>query len=233
MVCVPGGPFLFGCRPEMDACSPGELPMEEIELADFEIDVHEVTVEQYGACVDDEVCTAVTPGPGNLCRVNAADLGATYPINCVDWEQATQYCSWLGKRLPTSLEWEKAARGVDGRAYPWGDDPPSCDVAVWWPNYPDGPGPYPAGSGCATGGPLPVGSRPAGASPYGVEDVAGNVSEWVQDAAVNVSGPGLKMLRGGAFLHHDTEVLLTWNLLGFTAVGDPNQFNGFRCARDL
>jgi formylglycine-generating enzyme required for sulfatase activity len=229
MVCVPAGPFQFGCKPEVATCSPGELPIETVELPTFEIDVFEVTVEQYAACVAARACTPV--GAGHLCDIDAANLGPTHPVNCVDWNQAVAYCDFVGKRLPTSMEWEKAARGTDGRSYPWGEDPPTCDHAVWWPDYPEGPGPYPAGAGCATGGPLPVGSRPAGISPYGMHDAAGNMSEWVQDDAVNTTSDGSKMLRGGAFLHNNPEVLLTWTLLGFTAVGEPNQFNGFRCVR--
>lgn len=231
MACVPGGWFLRGCIAEVEEfgnCFP-ETEYGEAELPTFEIDVYEVTVGQYAECVEAGACAPIEQGP--LCDVRTDRLGADYPINCVGWDQAVAYCQWTGKRLPTAIEWEKAARGTDGRIFPWGDEAPDCQRAVWWPDYPEGPGPYPAGAGCATGAPLPVGSRPAGVSPYGVHDMGGNVSEWVEDDATNALGDGLKMLRGGAFLHHDAHVMHTWRELGFTAVGEPNMFNGFRCVR--
>jgi formylglycine-generating enzyme required for sulfatase activity len=234
MVCVPGGPFQYGCIAEVEEfgdCFP-EPPLHEIFLPTFEIDAHEATVAEYWACVDAGACSRSTPGAGLLGEVQTTQIGWDYPINCVDWAQAVAYCEWMGKRLPSAMEWEKAARGSDGRLFPWGNEAPDCSRTVWWPDYPDGPGPYPAGAGCATGAPQPVGSRPAGASPYGALDMAGNVSEWVADDATNVSGDELiKMLRGGAFLHHEADVLYTFRQLGFTAVGDGNMFNGIRCAR--
>ncbi|MBI5529856.1 MAG: SUMF1/EgtB/PvdO family nonheme iron enzyme, partial [Deltaproteobacteria bacterium] len=164
---VPPGAFQMGCNSAVDnECEIDEIPGHQVVVAEFKIDKYEVTVLDYVACVTAGECTAA--GTGGGCNFGVAPRENT-PTNCVDWNQAKAYCAWAGKRLPTEAEWEKAARGMDGRKYPWGNDPLDCNHAVHSAN------------GCNYPGTAPVGSKPAGVSPYGAEDMIGNVFEWVED----------------------------------------------------
>jgi len=123
-----------------------------------------------------------------LCNFDRPDRGS-HPINCVDWHQARAYCRSRGARLPSEAEWEYAARGPDGRTYPWGDALPSarlanvCDAscgALGW-RLTGGPWPRMHDGDDGFGATAPAGSFPAGASPFGALDMAGNVAEWVDD----------------------------------------------------
>jgi len=164
MVYVPAGEFLMGFL-------PGEyfddaLPQHRVYLDAFWIDRTEVTNAQYERCVRAGDCRVAACTDAND-FADANDFnGAQQPVVCVDWNQAQAYCDWAGARLPSEAEWEKAARGTDGRKYPWGNEEATCERA----NY----------KGCV-GRTWPVGSRLAGASPYGALDMAGNAWEWVAD----------------------------------------------------
>jgi formylglycine-generating enzyme required for sulfatase activity len=173
---VPAGPFKRGSTRALD-----ERPVETKRLKRFEIDRTEVTRGMYARCVAARRCKKV---PVDL------TVDADLPVTHVSWHDARAFCTFAGGRLPTEDEWEKAARGEDGREYPWGADA-DCSRANWG-NF-DGEGPC---AGKNPGRPVAVGRYPAGASPFGVLDLGGNVWEWVDSAYSDE--PGRRVVRGGS-----------------------------------
>ena len=166
MVPVEAGSFWMGCNEEVDLdCAADEYPYHEVTLSAYAIDRNEVTAAEYATCVQQGECTEPLYNlSGNgICISNTG----TQPANCVTWFQADDYCSWAGGHLPTEAQWEKAARGNDGRLYPWGNEPPNCNLMN--------------NGECGMNDFEPVGTYPAGASPYGALDMAGNVMEWTAD----------------------------------------------------
>jgi formylglycine-generating enzyme required for sulfatase activity len=200
MCLVPAGTFTMGCNEAVDSqCYHDELPPHEVTLDAFEITETEISVALYRTCFDAGACP--TPSGADVCNWNHDDR-SDHPMNCCMWQMADAYCAWAGMRLCTEAEWEKAARGDDGRKYPWGNEALSCELA----HFNDGE------NGCGTDRSLPVGSFPAGASPFGVLDMSGNVWEWVGDwygseyydesPAANPLGPDTgaeRVRRGGAY----------------------------------
>lgn len=193
MVRVPAGPFWMGCDASKESsCPEDELPRRKVMVSQFYIDLREVTVARYRACVQAGVC----PVPELLHADDpAANWGAedrdNHPINGISWKAARDFCAWDGGRLPTEAEWEKAARGGCALfpgdcakatpVYPWGDVAPACRFGVL-DLAPEGlVGQAGDLHGCEGKGTLPVGSRPQGRSPYGIDDMAGNVWEALAD----------------------------------------------------
>ncbi|MEZ4735960.1 MAG: formylglycine-generating enzyme family protein [Caldilineaceae bacterium] len=186
---IPASEFTMGSN----GGNPDEQPMHTVYLDEFWMMQTEVTNAQFAQCVAAGVCLA----PRNERWDDPAF--ANHPVTGVNWSQANGYATWVGGRLPTEAEWEKAARGADGRIYPWGNQAPTAQTA----NF-----------NTLAGDTVPVGQYPDGASPYDVLDLAGNVEEWVADLydsdyytytpVRNPQGPAtgtFGVLRGGSFYH--------------------------------
>ena len=170
MVLVPAGPFVRGDN----AGEADERPQQRLELPAFAIDRTEVTRGAYGECVAKGSCPPAL-APGQTAEA-AGRLPRELPVAQVSWHDAAAYCAFVGKRLPTEAEWEKAARGPSGRRYPWGEE-----FACSRGNFGNFAGDGRCAEEGAPGTLLPVASFPSGASPYGALDMAGNVWEWVAD----------------------------------------------------
>lgn len=243
MVLVPAGPFLMGSDKKVDPKAYlTEMPQHTVHLDAYEIDKHEVTTVQFLKFV---LATARAPlidwryDGGNF-----QDTMVNHPVMHVSWQEATDYCTWAGKRLPTEAEWEKAARGEDGRIYPWGDQPAGLSRA----NF---------GRGGLSG---PVRDRPErlmlyppiisvdkyenALSPYGAHQMAGNVAEWVADwydkeyyktaPDKNPKGPEKgtqRAFRGGGWIDSTPSVRVAQR--NGTEPTTKMNWLGFRCARDV
>ncbi len=222
MVYVPSGDFIMGS----DNGESNESPAHSVYLDGFWIYKTEMTNAMYTLCVEAGGCIH------NDWQLDITDLTyANHPVVGISWKQADTYCRWAESQLPTEAEWEKAARGTDGRMYPWGED-----FIISYANYADT---YhdPGGEGT-----VKVGSYPEGASPYGVLDMAGNVTEYVADWYAagyyaisqyeNPAGPedGLeRVVRGGSFNNSSSNLVVTKRSSIFPREIQTNQF-GFRCA---
>jgi formylglycine-generating enzyme required for sulfatase activity len=213
MMLVPEGEFTMGS---------GSV-IRRVHVDAFYMDKYEVTNARYGKFLK---------ATGRQAPNNSADNRIDRPVTGVSWEDAGAYCRWAGKRLPAEAEWEKAARGTDGRLYPWGNDPPDAKLAN-----------YKQERNSSGGGLAAVGSFEAGKSPYGLYDMAGNVWEWVADwydqdyyrhgPNRNPRGPESgeeKVIRGGSW-DFQAQSLLVVARMSFEPTMRSG-FIGFRCAQD-
>ncbi|HVH42480.1 MAG TPA: formylglycine-generating enzyme family protein [Labilithrix sp.] len=159
MLLVSGGTFKMGAD---EGGEGDERPAHDVTVASFWLDKTEVTQAAYEECVAAKVCTPADPEI--LATFGGLFRGPRKPVVGISWFSAREYCAWRGKRLPTEAEFERAVRGEDGRRFPWGNDAPTKERAVFSTNAPED-----------------VASRPAGRGPYGHDDLAGNVWEWIED----------------------------------------------------
>ncbi len=209
MVYVPFGEFQMGS----DNGNPDEQPVHLVYLDAYWIDQMEVTNAQYALCVEAGTCTIRSIDSFTRSDYFHSAVYANYPVVNISWNDANNYCHWAGGSLPTEAQWEKAARGIDGYIYPWGNTAPSSDLT----NY-----------GNTVGDTVEVGSNPDDVSPYMVFDMAGNVFEWVADwyavdfytqspysnptGHASSTGPATeqrRVLRGGSWFNTDSYLRTT------------------------
>ena len=223
LIYIPGGESWEGSGDWDHEYKTDETPEHKVTLNAFYIDRTEVTNSMYAECVNAGACDI----PSSI-EVNPRfyDLHfANYPIVYVSWQSAMDYCAWIGGRLPTEAEWEKAARGTSRRKYPWKESYPSATNV---------------NAANSVGDTTPVGSFLLGESYYGVQDMAGNVREWILDwysptffseaFYINPVGPATgtdKVLKGGSYYDNYEHTRIADRLFH-----DPNSIGinrGFRC----
>ncbi len=234
MVYVPAGEFIMGSDPDVDPMTDAldELPQHKVFLDAYFIDKHEVSNADYTKFVE------ATGHRNSIFWDNPKFNHPDRPVVGVTWGDAAAYAEWVGKRLPTEAEWEKAARGTDGRIWPWGDDfdPKKCNF--------DDEGKF---DGHLDGFAMaaPVKSFEQGASPYGALNMVGNVAEWVSDwfdaeyyfvsPAENPKGPptsgmGKKSWRGASWFAGSEQMRCAFR--EYDDIVASGQILGFRCAMD-
>lgn len=238
MALVPEGEFTMGS--DDDSGFGWSQPAHQVYLDAFYMDVYEVTNALYKACVDSGSCTPPREEKSYTRGHYYGNLGFDdYPVVLVDWRQAENYCKWRDASLPTEAQWEKSARGTDGRTYPWGEGR-DCSRANTWDWIPN--------KACV-GDTTVVGKYKSGKSIYGIYDLMGNVAEFTADwfdenyysisPNINPLGPSIgeyKVVRGGSFYQFDrgnttyAREIESVNLSGDLFV---NYHIGIRCVKNL
>ncbi len=231
-VSIPGGTFMMGSDSFHDA-----QPVHQVTVPSFEISRTEITVAQYKPCVDAGVCPEPTDcGSAHNWSVAGRE---NHPINCMNWQEAVDFCTWAGGRIQSEAEWEYAARsGGQDLTYPWGEDSPSCVYVVW----------EEGGFGCGEYHTWPVCSKTAGNTQMGLCDMAGNVDAWVQDwyhLQVGYDGApadgsawedpvdNMRVLRGGSYQSDDMYEYFNTSFRGNCFPNERFTSVGIRCARGV
>ena len=242
MACIPAGDFLRG---SVDG-NKNEQPQATIWLDAFLMDITEVTVEAHDACVASGKCKPARTIYQDMSRPKQPKVG-------VRWYDAVEFCAAMNKHLPTEAEWEKAARGTDGRRYPWGDEPATCALAVIQDKTGRSCGVKQASANPEKGRTFEVATRPP--NQYGLYDMAGNAWEWVHDfhspsyaacgeacLGKNPKGPcgGVepcprhhdRVVRGGSWFWDASHATTTYRRHHVPS-NNPYHHYGFRCAASL
>lgn len=270
MARIPGGTYVIGSPAGHPLANPAAMPQHRVELAPFRIDRTEVTNAQFAeflnalpvkpigtasggktklenfAPADRPLFLEFSSRPSPYTMIDTDDEDArigvrggrfvpnagheNHPATEVTWAGALAYCTWRGARLPTEAEWEAAARGKEARPFPWGNAMPTPELAV---------------IGLPSGTTLPAGSRPKGATPEGLLDMAGSLLEWTStldrpypyrrdDGRENLSAPGERIVRGGNYIFDDTpDKLVSWNRsVAYRNPATGHRQIGLRCAAD-
>jgi formylglycine-generating enzyme required for sulfatase activity len=270
MVRIPGGTYTIGSPAQHPLANRAAMPQHQVELKPFRIDRTELTNAQFaeflnalpvkpsGTALGGKVSAANIPQafhrvllefssrPSPYTMIDLDDEDARigvregrfapnpghdeHPVTEVTWAGAAAYCRWRGARLPSEVEWEAAARGKEARAFPWGDAMPTPELAV---------------IGLPSGQTVPVGSRPRGATPEGLQDMAGSLLEWTaslerpypyraDDGREDPRAPGERIVRGGNYIFDDTpDKLVAWNrTVAYRNPATGHRQVGFRCAAD-
>ncbi len=228
MVYVPGGTFMMG------ALYASAQPIHQQTVAAFYLDITEVTVDSYQKCVTDGNCADLTPT--FPCNWKIAGKG-NHPINCVNWNQADNYCNKNQKRLPTEIEFEYVMRGPQASTYSWGAaspiSPPDPNAQLWWNRT------------------ISTGTSPVGAFPKtllgelsadGISDLAGNVNEWTSHAQCQyplthnggqACDNSKRVYRGGSFFNDKIDYFWSYNRSGDATLAYTDPTLGFRCAKSV
>ncbi len=270
MVRIPGGTYTIGSPAQHPLANRAAMPEHRVTIKAFRMDRTEVTNAQFaeflnalpvkpsGAALGGKTNPenfaprdrrlflefSSRPSPYTILDTDDEDarIGVrdgrfvpnpghdNHPVTEVTWAGALAYCRWRGARLPTEVEWEAAARGMQGREFPWGDAMPTPELAV---------------IGLPSGTTVPVGSRPGGATPEGLLDMAGSLLEWTstldrpypyraEDGREDPAAPGERIVRGGNYIFDDTpDKLVSWNrTVAFRNPATGHRQIGFRCAAD-